>query len=86
MIVVERLVVLGADPAHDAAVARLREHGYAPEEHTFASYEESRAAYVTDPDGNRVGLVQLEILAGMGLELDKTDAALAELREKGLAA
>ena len=25
-----------------------------------------------------------EILAGMGLELEKSDAALAELREKGL--
>ena len=46
-----------------------------------------------DPDGNRVELVQYDqiqftkadgILAGMGLELGKTDAALAELREKGL--
>jgi lactoylglutathione lyase len=48
-----------------------------------------------DPDGNRVEIVQYDqiqftkpeaILAGMGLELDKTDAALAELRQKGLAA
>jgi lactoylglutathione lyase len=48
-----------------------------------------------DPDGNRVEIVQYdaiqftkapEILRGMGLELGKTDAALAELREKGLAA
>jgi lactoylglutathione lyase len=48
-----------------------------------------------DPDGNRVEIVQYdqiqftktaEILRGMGLELDKTDEALAELREKGLAA
>jgi catechol 2,3-dioxygenase-like lactoylglutathione lyase family enzyme len=47
-----------------------------------------------DPDGNRVELVQYDqiqftkadaILAGMGLELGKTDAALSELREKGLA-
>jgi lactoylglutathione lyase len=47
-----------------------------------------------DPDGNRVEIVQYdqiqftktdEILAGMGLALGKTDAALAELREKGLA-
>jgi len=47
-----------------------------------------------DPDGNRVEIVQYdqiqftksdEILRGMGLELGKTDAALAELREKGLA-
>jgi catechol 2,3-dioxygenase-like lactoylglutathione lyase family enzyme len=48
-----------------------------------------------DPDGNRVEIVQYdqiqftktaEILRGMGLELGKTDEALAELREKGLAA
>jgi catechol 2,3-dioxygenase-like lactoylglutathione lyase family enzyme len=48
-----------------------------------------------DPDGNRVEIVQYDqiqftkpdgILAGMGLELGKTDAALDELREKGLAA
>ncbi len=48
-----------------------------------------------DPDGNRVEIVQYdriqftkapEILRGMGLELGKTEAALAELREKGLAA
>src|SRR3954471_11413572 len=47
-----------------------------------------------DPDGNRVEIVQYDqiqctktdaVLAGMGLELGKTDAALAELREKGLA-
>jgi catechol 2,3-dioxygenase-like lactoylglutathione lyase family enzyme len=48
-----------------------------------------------DPDGNRVEIVQYDqiqftkpdgILAGMGLELGKTEAARAELREKGLAA
>jgi lactoylglutathione lyase len=48
-----------------------------------------------DPDGNRVEIVQYDqiqftkpdgILAGMGLELGKTEAALRELREKGLAA
>jgi catechol 2,3-dioxygenase-like lactoylglutathione lyase family enzyme len=48
-----------------------------------------------DPDGNRVEIVQYdqiqftktdEILDGMDLELGKTDAALAELREKGLVA
>jgi lactoylglutathione lyase len=46
-----------------------------------------------DPWGNRVEIVQYdqiqytktpEILGGMGLELEKTDAALAELRAKGL--
>ena len=48
-----------------------------------------------DPDGNRVEIVQYdqiqftkspEVLHGMGLELGKTNEALAELREKGLAA
>jgi len=47
-----------------------------------------------DPDGNQVEVVQYdqiqftkapEILRGMNLELGKTDAALAELRGKGLA-
>jgi len=47
-----------------------------------------------DPDGNRIEIVQYdeiqftkspEILRGMGLQLTKTDAALAELREKSLA-
>jgi lactoylglutathione lyase len=46
-----------------------------------------------DPDGNRVEIVQYDqiqftktdgILVAMGLELGKTDAALGELREKGL--
>jgi lactoylglutathione lyase len=48
-----------------------------------------------DPDGNRVEIVQYdqiqftkapEILHGMNLNLGKTEAALAELRDKGLAA
>ena len=48
-----------------------------------------------DPDDNRVEIVQYdqiqltktaEILRGMWLELGNTDEALAELREKGLAA
>jgi catechol 2,3-dioxygenase-like lactoylglutathione lyase family enzyme len=47
-----------------------------------------------DPDGNRVEIVQYdqvqftkapEILSGMDLELGKTESALSELREKGLA-
>ena len=45
-----------------------------------------------DPDGNRIEIVQYdqvqftkspEVLRGMGLELGKTEEALAELREKG---
>ncbi len=45
-----------AEGDFDAAAARLREHGYEPEEHTFGGYGDSRAAYVTDPDGNVVEL------------------------------
>jgi catechol 2,3-dioxygenase-like lactoylglutathione lyase family enzyme len=44
------------DPAYDAALERLRAHGYAPEERSFESYDGSRAAYVSDPDGNVVEL------------------------------
>ena len=39
---------------YDALVTRLRECGHEVEEHVFDTYEESRAAYVTDPDGNVV--------------------------------
>jgi hypothetical protein len=47
-----------------------------------------------DPWGNTVEIVQYDevqftksdrVLSGMGLELGKTEQALAELREKGLA-
>ena len=41
---------------YDAAVAALRERGQQVEEHTFPGYDESRAAYVSDPDGNVVEL------------------------------
>jgi catechol 2,3-dioxygenase-like lactoylglutathione lyase family enzyme len=39
---------------YEAAVARLREHGYQPEEDQFG--DRGRAAYVADPDGNVVEL------------------------------
>lgn len=38
---------------YDAAVAQLREHGLDPHEEDFG---DSRAVYVTDPDGNVVEL------------------------------
>jgi catechol 2,3-dioxygenase-like lactoylglutathione lyase family enzyme len=41
---------------YDAAVQRLREHGYEPVEHRFDADDRGRAAYVTDPDGNVVEL------------------------------
>jgi len=49
---------------------------------------------IRDPSGNRIQLVQYDeiqftkpdrILAGMGLELGKSERALGELREQGLA-
>ena len=46
---------------YDAAVVRLREHGYEPHEEDFG--ESGRAAYVTDPDGN---VVELWTWAGPG--------------------
>jgi catechol 2,3-dioxygenase-like lactoylglutathione lyase family enzyme len=50
-----------AEADYDAAVARLREHGYEPEEHRFEGYDASSAAYVTDPDGNVVELWTWEV-------------------------
>ncbi len=44
----------GTGPGYDAAVARLREHGYEPHEEMFDGDQRGRAAYVTDPDGNVV--------------------------------
>jgi len=41
---------------YEAAVERLRQHGYEPEDHRFDGYDQSRAAYVSDPDGNVVEL------------------------------
>ncbi|HEX2102054.1 MAG TPA: VOC family protein [Solirubrobacteraceae bacterium] len=41
---------------YDAAVSALRERGQDVEEHEFPAYDGSRAAYVTDPDGNVVEL------------------------------
>ena len=44
------------DEDYDAALARLRSNGLEPEEHEFGPYGHSRAAYVSDPDGNVVEL------------------------------
>ncbi|HZQ65527.1 MAG TPA: VOC family protein [Gaiellaceae bacterium] len=45
-----------AEDDFDAALERLREHGYEPELQSFPGYGDSRAAYVHDPDGNVVEL------------------------------
>ena len=41
---------------YDRALARLRDHGLELHEEHFRNYDESRAVYVTDPDGNVVEL------------------------------
>jgi catechol 2,3-dioxygenase-like lactoylglutathione lyase family enzyme len=43
-----------ADDDFDAAVARLREHGYDPEIVSFDDDDRGRSLYVPDPDGNVV--------------------------------
>lgn len=45
-----------AEGDYDAALERLRSHGYEPHEERFGMREASRAAYVTDPDGHVVEL------------------------------
>ena len=45
-----------AEADYAAALQRLRAHGYEPEEHRFEAFDNSRAAYVTDPAGNVVEL------------------------------
>lgn len=42
------------DGDFDAAVARLRRHGYEPEIVAFDDNDRGRSFYVTDPDGNVV--------------------------------
>ena len=44
------------DDAFEPALERLRAHGYEPEVHAFDANDDSRAAYVHDPDGNVVEL------------------------------
>jgi catechol 2,3-dioxygenase-like lactoylglutathione lyase family enzyme len=45
-----------SDTDYDAVVARLRTHGVDAQEETFEAFDRSRAAYLTDPDGNVVEL------------------------------
>jgi catechol 2,3-dioxygenase-like lactoylglutathione lyase family enzyme len=46
---------------YDAAVERLRAHGFDPHEEVFQSYDSSRAVYATDPDGNVVELWTFDV-------------------------
>ena len=39
---------------YDTLLGRLRARGLSPHEETFDAFDDSRAAYVTDPDGNVV--------------------------------
>lgn len=70
----------------DLARATLEEAG--------AEIVPSRGLDFLDPSGNHIQLVEYgaiqfsktdEVLSGMGLDLDKTESAIAELREKGMA-
>ena len=52
-----------ADADFDAAVERLRSHGYEPEVVRFDDPDRGRALYVTDPDGNVVELWTFDVEA-----------------------
>ena len=82
------------DARHVGFVVDDKEEARRAIEATGAKIFPGRRLDFLDPDGNRIEVVQYdqvqftkspEVLRGMGLELGKTDAALAELREKGLA-
>ena len=66
------------DAGYDELVARLREHGHGVEEHVFDTYERSRAAYVTDPDGNVVELWTWDVANHLLTSLDASRARPAE--------
>jgi catechol 2,3-dioxygenase-like lactoylglutathione lyase family enzyme len=52
------------EPEHyEDAVALLRERGAEVEEHEFSTYEDSRAAFVTDPFGHVVELWTWDVAA-----------------------
>ena len=46
---------------YDAAVERLRAHGFDPHQEVFRGYDGSRAVYATDPDGNVVELWTFDV-------------------------
>jgi catechol-2,3-dioxygenase len=46
---------------YDEALGALRERGQQIEQHAFPAYEDSRAMYVTDPDGNVVELWTFDV-------------------------
>jgi len=46
---------------YDAAVERLRAHGFDPHQELFRGYDGSRAVYATDPDGNVVELWTFDV-------------------------
>jgi catechol 2,3-dioxygenase-like lactoylglutathione lyase family enzyme len=46
---------------YDAAVERLRAHGFDPHEEVFRGYDGSRAVYATDPDGNVVEMWTFDV-------------------------
>jgi lactoylglutathione lyase len=83
-----------AEEPHFGLVVDDKEAARRALEDAGAELPPGRFLDVRDPSGNRVQLVQYDeiqftktnrILEGMGLRLEKSDAALEELRAKGLA-
>jgi hypothetical protein len=64
----------------DGAVARLREHGYDPEIVSIEDDDRGRSLYVTDPDGNVVGVLDMGRERASG-ELGPATLAWASVRE-----
>jgi catechol 2,3-dioxygenase-like lactoylglutathione lyase family enzyme len=55
-----------AEADYDAAVAQLRAAGAEVAEHGFPTHPNSRAAYVTDPDGHLVELWTWDVAGHLG--------------------
>jgi catechol 2,3-dioxygenase-like lactoylglutathione lyase family enzyme len=71
------------DEGYEAAVTRLKDQGQAVEEHRFATYQDSRAAYVTDPDGNVVELWTWDVanhFRGVKLPISQTSPTRSSQR------
>jgi catechol-2,3-dioxygenase len=52
-----------SEAEYDTVVERLRTHGLEPREEAFSAFDDSRAAYVTDPDGNVVEIWTWDVRA-----------------------
>ena len=64
------------DADFDAAVERLRGHGYEPEVVSFEEDGRGRSLYVTDPDGNVVECWTWDVSGHLALAREKTALTL----------